>query len=502
MEEKKLQHNEPLAPEEPRVEPDFPMGKQEWIFCAVCLICAVCLANFVLYGGFALGFAISSLVLTFASFVYLVSRGHKLTAYPGALLVLSMMITAGFARSDDSFVKFVMLSFLGVSENLGLCLLAGQNRRRSGSFSTIWDAPRALLVLGLGKMEVTLQSMRRSAKNSGKAGRVGGGLLLGLLLAVPLLAVVILLLMRADAAFNGLVGLLPELDGAEIFGTVALGAIGFCLLFARAVALHHSEKAPLAEKQRKGVYPLTVNTVLAALCLVYLVYLYSQLAYFTGGLSGILPEEYTMAQYARQGFFEMAWLCAINLATVAIAVGVVEKKEKTPVFTRLLCLFISLITLFFVVAASAKMGMYIGSFGLTRLRVLTEVIMVFLAITTILVAVWLFVPKMPYMKAVIIVGLVMGAVVLWVDVDTVVAAYNVSAYQNGLLDTVDVRYLSGLSDGAIPYIAQLTEDPYAGETARKVLEGFASSRVEDFRDWNYASWLAECVLWENVHVWH
>lgn len=494
MEELELQHDNPV--------PRFAVGKNEWIFGAICLLCAMCLANFVLYGGFALGFAIGSVVLTLASFIYLVSRGHKPTSYTLTLLVLSMVIAAGFARSNDGFVKFVLFCFLAVSENLGLCLLAGQNRRAPGGFTTIWDAPRALLTLGLGKMEPVFSAMRFSAKNSGKAGKVGGGLLLGLLMAVPLLAIVIVLLIRADAAFSGLVGLLPEVDGAEILGTILCGALGFSLLFTRGTALHHSEKLPAAEKQRKGVYALTVNTVLTALCLVYLVYLFSQLAYFTGGLSGILPKEFTMAQYARQGFFEMAWLCAINLATVAIAIGVVEKKGKTPLFTRLLCLFISLITLFFVVAASAKMGMYIGAYGLSRLRLLTEVIMVFLAITTILVAVWLFVPKMPYMKAVLIVALVMGALVLWVDVDTVVAAYNVSAYQNGLLDTMDIRYLSDLSDSAIPYIARLMEDPNVGETARNTLESLASSRVEDFRDWNYASWLAERVLWENVNVWN
>lgn len=488
MEENQMQHDTPA--------PRFAVGKKEWIFGAVCLLCGLCLANFVLYGSFNAGFALGSVVMTFASFVYLVSRGHKLTTYPGALLVLSMVIAAGFARSDDDFVKFVLFCFLAVAENLGLCLLAGQNRRAPGGFATIWDAPRTLFVLGLGKIEPVLSSMRYSAKNSGKAGKVGGGLLLGLVLAVPLLIVVVLLLIRADAAFSGLVALLPEVDGAAIFGTVFLGAIAFCLLFSRGVALHHSEEPTTAGKERKGVYPLTVNTVLTALCLVYLAYLFSQLAYFTGGLSGILPEEYTMAQYARQGFFEMAWLCAINLATVAIAVGVVEKKRNPPISTRLLCLFISLITLFFVVTASAKMGMYIGSFGLTRLRVLTEVIMVFLAITTILVAVWLFVPKMPYMKAVLILALIMGAMVLWVDVDTVVAAYNVSAYQNGLLDSVDVNYLSGLSDGAVPYIAKLVDDqnPQVARVARHFMN-YGVANVEDFRDWNYATWLAQEILW-------
>ena len=483
MEENRMEYeNQPML---------FSVDKREWIYGVLCLFCAMCLSNFVLYGGFYLGFALVSLVLTLSTCAYLLSRGHKLKAYPGALLVLSMVICAGFLRSNDSFVKFVLLCFLAVAENLGLCLLAGQNLREPGRFSTVFDAPRAILVLGLGQIEPVVRSMFRSAKNSGKAGRIGGGFVLGLLLALPLLAVVVVLLIRADAAFSGLVNLLPRADGGAIYGTVICGILGFFLVFPRAVGLSHREKQEPMVKQSKGLYPVTVNTVLCALCLVYLVYLFSQLAYFTGGLSGILPEEYTMAQYARQGFFEMAWLCAINLFTVAIAMAVVKKEKRPPLFTRLLCLFISLITLFFVVAASAKMGLYIGSYGLTRLRLLTEVIMVFMAVTTVLVAVWLFVPKLQYMKAVILTALIMGALVLWVDVDTVVAAYNVSAYENGLLLSLDVPYLATLSDGAIPYIARAAEImPGAGN----VLNTIDPNRWNDLRDWNIASWLAERIL--------
>jgi predicted P-loop ATPase/GTPase len=47
---------------------------------------------------------------------------------------------------------------------------------------------------------------------------------------------------------------------------------------------------------------------------------------------------------------------------------------------------------------------------------------------------------------------------VWADVDTVVACYNVRAYQAGVLETVDISHLQSLSDGAVPYIAELTQD--------------------------------------------
>jgi len=255
------------------------------------------------------------------------------------------------------------------------------------------------------------------------------------------------------------------------------------------VALHRSERpAPVGKGSFRGWEKLTVNTVLVAVCLVYTVYLLSQIAYFSGGFSGILPEGYTMAEYARRGFFEMAQLCAINLGVIWLACGLVRKTPKTPLFTRILCLFVGLVTIFLVCTASAKMLLYIGGYGLTRLRVLTEVIMVFLGITTALVCVWLFVPKLPYMKIVMVLALVLTVAVLWVDVDTLVASYNVSAYQAGRLKEIDVYYLAELNSSAVPWLQVLTEDP--NPRVARLAAAMLRSRdgaISDFRGWNWSA---------------
>ena len=77
---------------------------------------------------------------------------------------------------------------------------------------------------------------------------------------------------------------------------------------------------------------------------------------------------------------------------------------------------------------------------------------------------------------------------LWVDVDTLVASYNVSAYQSGALDTVDVYYLFSLSDGAIPYLHQLTTDANSevAATAKEMLEAYDAYEL-DFRNWNWSA---------------
>lgn len=478
----------------PPVLPAYATGSKDIGFAVILTLCSIALWNCILFGGLNLGAAIAMVLTLVCTAVYLRCSGCKADWYSGSLLILSVLAAAGFARSADGFVKFVMATFIFLFANLSFCLMAGQNRRNAGGVTSLLDAPRALFMLGFGNMGKAGRGLAKAAKNTGTAGKKSGALLLGLLIATPLVAIMVFLLMRADAAFEGLMDQLPETDFSEVFPTLLLGIPCAVVLCTRGIALVQEIKpSPVGAGYRRGWDQLTVNTILSAVCLVYAVYLFSQLAYFSGGFSGILPEDYTMAEYARRGFFEMAQLCAINLGVIWLACGLVRKNPKTPLLTRLLCLFIGIITIFFVATASAKMFMYIEGYGLTRLRVLTEVIMVYLGLVTALVCVWLFVPKMPYMKVAVIFALVIGTAVLWVDVDTLVASYNVSAYQSGVLETVDVYYLHSLSEGAVPFLQELTQDadPNVAETAREMLSLYPGSE-QDIRWWNWS----DAKAWE------
>ncbi len=490
--------SEPTSPPPaPSVRSSFPTGRKELVLAFFAMLCGMMLFNFLVSGGFNLGFAIAMGSYILCASVYQFAAGGRVTPYSLGLLVLSLVIAAGFARSDDGLVKFIMVLFLTVSVNLGLCITAGQNRRDPGRIYTIGDVFRTIFPLTCGQFPRAFRGVNRYLRQGGSLGKRIGATALGILILIPLLGIVVPLLKSADAAFTGLVEMLPRFDFSEAVLTVSFGAAVAIVLYTRNAALRHAQKQdPVQPRSHRGMYPVIINTVLAGLCVVYLLYLVSQLAYFVGGFAGILPEDFTMAEYARRGFFEMAAITGIDLAIILVAVLLVRKNEgKAPLLTRLLCLFIGIATLFIVAAASGKMVMYIGGYGLTRLRVMTELVTIFLGIATFVMLLWLFLPKLPYMKLLVTVALLMGAVTLWADVDTVVAYYNVSAYRSGQLEHVDVEYLSTLHNGAVPYIAQLTDDadPQVADAAKAALE----ERYEeldtdyDFRGWNYVKDLAQ-----------
>ena len=479
--------------------PGFPTEKRELLFGLLILLGALAFWNFTTYGGFNLGFALTAVFCIVCGSVYLFASGCKPTPYSAALLALSVVIALGFARSNDVFVKFVMVNFLFVSVNLGFCLTAKKNFRDPGSFGSIWDAFGTCFARGWGKMSEAAQGLRQAFGRNGSAGQKGGAFLLGLALCIPVLAIVIPLLISADAAFSGLMEMLPKFEFGEFVSTILLGTLLAFIFYTRQTALVYAPQKEKKPKAKRGMSAITVNTVFGAVTVVYLAYLISQLAYFFGGFAGILPEGYTTAQYARRGFFEMAVLSGVNLGVIALGLRLV-KNEKTPVSTKVLSVFISLVTLLLISTASAKMFLYISTYGLTPLRVMTQIIMLFLAITTVVVMIWLFVPKLPYMKVVILAALIIGAATIWMDVDTLVANYNVDAYLSGKLETVDVSFLyHDIGPEAAEPMARLVaeaEDPQVQQMARKYLWRYEKIPSTDLRGWNYVIYKAKALFEE------
>ena len=491
-----MEENLNPIPESVPEHPFLARGR-EFAFCGILLLLSILMCNFVLYGGFHLAFGLTAAMMIGISWLYLKISGRRFGWYEKMLLILSLIICGGFGRSDDGFLKFVMLLFLFTAVNLALCLGAGQNRRSPDGAMSLLDAPRAFYRMGMGSLGKSFSGLSAGFRQGGAATRHISSVGTGLLISLPILAVMIFLLMSADAAFEGLMDLLPDFDLEEYLYSGFYGLILGSILYTRGVSLVKADKPAAAQQGKKGINALTVNTVLLMVCLVYGVYLLSQLAYFSGGLSGILPEEYTLSEYARRGFFEMSALCTLNLGILCFTIRLI-RQEALPRMTKIAGTFLAVITIFLVVTASAKMFLYIGSYGLTWSRVTTEVAMLWLAVTTVLITVRLFLPKFGYMKAVVLAAMVLGTLVFWVDVNTLVASYNVRAYQSGKLETVDVSHIGSLGSAGIPWLLELADDqdPKVSEMAQDILArrseySYIYYDIEDFRGWNYIRSQAE-----------
>jgi hypothetical protein len=172
----------------------------------------------------------------------------------------------------------------------------------------------------------------------------------------------------------------------------------------------------------------------------------------------VLPEEFSYAEYAREGFFQLCAVAFINLAVIiAISVFMRRKTEKAPVLLRVLTIVYSVFTLVLISTALAKMFMYIESYGLTQKRVYSTAAMIVLAVIFVLLIVKQFVPKICVGAVSLAASLVLFAVLSLGNLDGMIAKYNVDRYIDGSLPTVDIEAMENLGDAAVPELVRLAK---------------------------------------------
>lgn len=282
--------------------------------------------------------------------------------------------------------------------------------------------------------------------------------LVGVLLAIPVLCAVVPLLVKSDAAFEGLVSGVV-LKFASYIGELVVTLILIPLCYSYLFSLRHKNSATEKGKLKKcKSLPYTVCTsFLCVISATYLLYLFSQLAYFFSAFSYILPEGYknTASEFARRGFYEMCTVCAINLAIIGIIFAFV--KGKNGKLLKALCTFVSVFSALLVIVAMQKMVMNVSVYGLSKNRILVFAFMLMMLVVIVMLIVHIFAPKVPYMQTIIVFCSALLIAISYSNVDARIADYNIKAYNNHTLENLDVGNIADLSDSAVPYLISLVK---------------------------------------------
>ena len=439
-----------------------PASARDLAYAVIAAVSSVLAVDFIFWSGTGIGVSVVSVIMYAATVIYLMKRKKHYGAYTALLNISFVLMAASLTFSDNSFAKFLSVSTMTAVYAATVTDMAGLRRSRAGSLYSVGDLCYTAFALTFGRIgRGTWALFHRKGENGGRAvGRKTGFVLLGVALAIPVLCIVVPLLISSDAAFEGLLKKITFRSFWEVAGALILGLFLFILLFSQAFCAPDTNVKKREERDGRGVDPVVTASFSVAVSVAYVLYLISQLAYFFNAFSGILQEGFTVAQYARRGFFEMSAICVINLAVVFTVSLITRKKEgKVSAAVRLPSLFICLFSLLLIATALSKMIMYIGSYGMTQLRIYTSLFMVFLAVVFVFVILRLFVRNTPYMKAVLVSAALIIAAAGFADTDRVIASYNVNAYLDGRLPTVDMTTLENLdSDAVVPYVALLVDD--------------------------------------------
>ena len=303
--------------------------------------------------------------------------------------------------------------------------------------------------------------------------------LLGLGLAlVPLLLVVNLL--QYDAAFTKLLQRifsvdLPEAVLRRLFCLV-MGVWMAALLMSalwgsrdRALPRVLDREGWTAFSIRRRFLPLVVSgAMLLPLLLVYGLFFFSQWPLYTSAFTGALPQGYTYADYAREGFFQLCAVCAIN-GLLYLFVSLFTKMGKGKAFRRVILTLLCLCSLILAATAASKMVLYVRTYGLTPNRVYASWAMLLLMGAFLLALAGTFLPRLNMTRGLALLVAVFFGLLCLVDTNALIADYNVRAYEQGRLGAVDTDVFWELGDSAAPAAARLAEDETYGNDAKEFL---------------------------------
>ncbi len=304
-------------------------------------------------------------------------------------------------------------------------------------------------------------------------------ILLGLGLAlVPLLLVVDLL--QYDAAFSDLLDSIFSADLPEaVFRRLLylMLAVAMATLLMSALRASRDRALPgVLDRERWNAFsirrrfmPLAVSgAMLLPLLLVYGLFFFSQWPLYTSAFTGVLPQGYTYADYAREGFFQLCAVCAIN-GVLYLFVSLFTRMGKGMAFRKALLTALCLCSLVLAATAFSKMVLYVRTYGLTPKRVYASWAMAVLVASFLLALVGTYRRTFNMTRALWFLFAGMFGLLCLVDTNALIADCNVRAYEQGRLDTVDTSVFWDLGDSAAPAAVRLVDDGQYGTEVKRFL---------------------------------
>jgi hypothetical protein len=303
----------------------------------------------------------------------------------------------------------------------------------------------------------------------------------GIALATPLVLVLGVLLGTADPVFASWfrVDGVGDLILHVIVLTMGAWAGGGLLRMASSVA-----PGPLPATSRRLGFVEAV-TVLGSLVALYTVFAAAQLVALAGGADKVLHTSgLTYAEYARSGFFQLLVVATLTLGVLLAVRAAADPSSPARRRTFLILSEIAVVlTLAIVGVALRRLHLYENAYGLTLARLVASTFAfwvggVFVLLAASLAGVhghrrWLVSGSIAF-------GLVCVVALNAVNPDRLVVARDIGHYAH--TGKLDVDHLAGLSDDAVPALADALPrlDP---ATRAALLQRLCASTPAHGRDW-------------------
>lgn len=377
----------------------LPGDRWDHVFAGLYVILGILMWNCLCMENFARGLSMFSILYIITVLAYAGLKKFSITGEKifWTLILLGISLPYGFYSVFDfgqTLMIFLVAAYWTLVITEGL-LWKGQTS--SWILLDGWNGLIALPILNfLCQIRLIFQifSEKREEKKDWRM------VLLGILISIPALLVIIPILSQADTGFRSLVDTVLDALGEDfriliwrgIMG-ILLGALMFGTLYGGVYKRHVKEEECIRFHEESGrvfrfvpdIAVLTFGIIVSA---VYVLFIGLQARYLFSAFFGILPEAYTYAQYARQGFFELCVIALLNASFLIAMNGCAKTPRRKNRGLLLENGILGALTLLLLTTAASKLGMYIVAYGFTVKRCISSIFLIWLFLVFILVLIY------------------------------------------------------------------------------------------------------------------
>lgn len=330
----------------------------EWEFCAVALI--------------------------LAGITEVMNRGKKAPkesyVWLGCYLLCTVSAFFALGRVWDSDQKMLFIHIFFVW--WVLCRSGALLENQSGHLLPA-DAFNGFIQIPFGNFFLRLRMLvclfKGRTKGSGKPQK--RWMILAAIFCLALFVLAVSLLMRADDGFASLLDDFIEIfrfdfDAFDVIIFILSLPVGAWLFGLMGGSARFSRTE--TDRQRDGVYAFLEKirrvpaafwiTAVSLFSALYIVFFVLQGRYLFGAFTRTLPEGFIVSEYARQGFFELCKVMAVNFSVLWLVTRMADDSAKNNKAFLAACTVLLAESMLFAVIAFSKLALYISCFGFTPLR--------------------------------------------------------------------------------------------------------------------------------------
>lgn len=437
---------------------------RQTVFAGICLLAGYFISSYIPVFLHPMAGFLGLLVLLAITLGCLIVQKHKLILPCWIGILFFFVLSAAVILSENTLI--ITLAFLLAIATLCYIVSSAKGCRTETGFSDYLylDLIRSLII-PFSTMTAIFDAL--FGKLSGKGFRYLGKIALGAAIAV-IPTIIVFANLSYDDGFRTMLNDLFDIDAQQVIewlSKLCLGTFVGMYLFGLLIPNLNQPELLTAEKNKQAFAKLRILPQITALSaaipilFLYVVFFISQWQYYISGFTGVLPEDFSYATYAREGFFQLCTVSAINLVII-IAISLMIRRGQTnraPVLKILTCVF-CLFTLVLIATAVAKLIMYIDFYGLTQKRFYAMWAIAVITLVFLVIALGQFIRRLKTVAiSMCIVGILFGFLCVC-NVNAITAQYNVDRYLSGSLESIDPDAMEDLGASAIPPLVELLEN--------------------------------------------